>query len=54
MIPLSLKRKVDLFEGENYKSRFIYADNFKELFEKCISTLNPLIQKYTDEEGRVI
>ena len=51
---LSLKRKVDLFEGENYKSRFIYADNFKELFEKCISVLNPLICKFTNEDGEVI
>lgn len=51
---LSLKKKVDLFQGDNYNDRFIYGENFKELFEKCVSTLNPLIQKYTDQEGRVI
>lgn len=50
----SLKKNIDLFQGDNYKDRFIYAYNFKELFEKCVSTLNPLIQKYTDKEGRVI
>lgn len=51
---LSLKKKVDLFQGDNYNDRFIYGENFKELFEKCVSTLNPLIQKYTDQEGKVI
>lgn len=51
---ISLKKKVDLFQGDNYNDRFIYGENFKELFEKCVSTLNPLIQKYTDSEGKVI
>ena len=50
----SLKKNIDLFQGDNYKDRFIYADNFKELFEKCISVLNPLISKFTNEDGEVI
>ena len=45
---LSLKRKVDLFDGENYKSRFIYADNFKELFEKLESDVAEIDKRILD------
>lgn len=50
----SKNKSIDLFEDDNYKDRFVYAPDFKELFKLAKERLNHLILKNIDMNDEVI